>query len=322
MNSKVSELSGFVLALHAQAQTRGMSDLVNWAVSELADIIGFDAAWYGWAQVRPTGTVIHASTVYNLPDHYYGAWTEIADQDILVEQLIENPHCVAVYDRFGAAQTDGMETLSDRFGINKMATAMCLRPDRTASLYVSAYRGGAQAGEWTQGDCEFLQCAVDNISAAAGVAARNDLPSMDAQTASMFLSKHGATIVGLQEMRARFGHLWSRGNGDKVPRWLADYVDQPGEHLLIDQELVAKCEEVPADDGLAFYKVSLRPMRKFDLLTPRERDVAHVLVSGKSHKETARLLGVAPSTIRNQTQSIYAKLGVDNRASLAKHVSG
>ena len=265
-------------------------------------------------------TVIHASAVYDLPEHYYAAWTEIADQDILVEQFIKDPRCVPTYDRFGMVQTDGMETLADRFGIKKMATAMCLREDRTASLYVSIYRGGAHAQDWTAGDLEFLQCAVDNISAAAGVAAMNDLSAMDDHTASVFLSKHGATIVGLSNMRDRFGHLWSRRDGDRVPRWLADYVNQPGEHLLIDQELVANCEPVPALDGLTVYKVSLRPMRKFDLLTTRERDVAHVLASGKSHKETARLLGVAPSTIRNQTQSIYGKLGIDNRASLAKHV--
>ncbi|MEM8752230.1 MAG: LuxR C-terminal-related transcriptional regulator, partial [Pseudomonadota bacterium] len=65
---------------------------------------------------------------------------------------------------------------------------------------------------------------------------------------------------------------------------------------------------------------TLRPMRKFDLLTPRERQVARRLAEGESHKETARALGVSPSTIRNQTRSIYDKLGVENRASLAQAV--
>ncbi|MCZ4291697.1 helix-turn-helix transcriptional regulator, partial [Hoeflea alexandrii] len=31
----------------------------------------------------------------------------------------------------------------------------------------------------------------------------------------------------------------------------------------------------------------------------------------------ARMLGIAPSTVRNQTQSIYDKLGVNSRAGLA-----
>lgn len=320
MFTRISELSAFVLALNAQAQTRGTTDLVDWAVSHLADVIGFDSAWYGWAQVQSAGTLIHASSVYNLPEQYYAAWTEIADQDVLVEQFIENPRCIPTYDRFGDTQSDGMATFADRFGLKKMATAMCLREARSASLFVSAYRGGSHPRDWTLEETEFLQCAVDNISAAATIAARNDLVGPDDETTSFLLSKHGATLIGFNTMRERFGHLWTRGDGDRVPRWLADYVDQPGEHVLVDQGIVARCEHRSTSDGLGLYRVSLRPLRKFDLLTARERDVAYALSSGKSHKETAKLLGVAPSTIRNQTQSIYGKLGIDNRASLARHV--
>ena len=320
MFTKMSELSTFVLALNARAQSVGVAELVEWAVVHLSDFIGFDSAWYGWAQVQPTGPVIHASSTYNLPDHYYTAWMEIADQDVLVEQFIDDPRCVPTYDRLGEAQSDGMQTFADRFGLKKMATAMCLREGRSASLYVSAYRGGAHAQDWTPEETEFLQCAVDNISAAASVAAKNDLHCEESQTASILLNKHGVTLIGLDGMHERFGHLWTRGDGDKVPRWLADYIGRPGDHVLVDQGLVASFEHISTDDQLGLCKMSLRPLRKFDLLTARERDVAYALSYGKSHKEVAKLLGVAPSTIRNQTQAIYGKLGVDNRASLARHV--
>ena len=320
MNSNMRALSAFVLVLNAQAQKLGMVGLVDWAVSELSDVIGFDSAWYGWAQIRTENTVIHSSALLNLPTEYFAAWTEIADQDVLVAQFLENPYCVPTYNRIGNMQTDGMETHADRFGIKKMATAMSLRAARSASLYVSAYRNGQSAKDWTRAEKEFLQCAVDNISAAAEIAAMNDLQSENGQAATFFLSAQGATIIGLSNVRERFGHLWSRSDGDRVPRWLADYLDQPGEHVLIDRELVTSCEHVATSDGQGLYKVSLRPMRKFDLLTARERNVARILASGKTHKEAARLLGVAPSTIRNQTQSIYEKLRIDNRASLARHV--
>ena len=69
-------------------------------------------------------------------------------------------------------------------------------------------------------------------------------------------------------------------------------------------------------------KLTLRRLSAMDLLTHREREVARVLSSGKSHKEAARILGVAPATIRNQTQAIYSKLDIDNRASLATILTG
>mgnify|MGYP001600081166 CR=1 FL=1 len=313
-------LSAFVLDLNAQAQDHGMAGLVDWAVTELSDLIGFDSAWYGWAQIQTTSPVIHSSSLLNLPNDFFAAWTEISHQDVLVNQFVEDPLCVPTYDRQGTLQTDGMGTLADRYGIRKMATAMCLREARSASLYVSAYRSGQRAKNWSQEEKEFLQCAVDNISAAARIAAMNDLHSQNAQAATFFLSAQGATIIGLSNVRERFGHLWASSDGDQAPRWLAGFLDQPGEHVLVDRDLVASCEQAKTSDGQSLYKVSLRPLRKFDLLTARERDVAAILASGKTHKETARLLGVAPSTIRNQTQSIYEKLCIDNRASLTKHV--
>ncbi len=320
MSTTVSDLSAFVLELHGQARERGAASLVGWAVSNLAEMLGFDCAWYGWGQIRAKGSVIHASATLNLPDNYFEFWTEMADQDLLVDQFVKDPSCVPTYDRFGNRQTDGMEYLADAFGLSKMLTAICWRPDRTASFYLSAYRGGKHGRPWTAEDGEFLQCAVDHISSAAQVAAQNDLKAPDGGQASVFLSEYGATILGLGAMNDRFGHLWSRGDGDRVPRWLADYVDQPGEHVLLDQNLVATCEPLSGKDGLSWHKLTLRPLRKFDLLTNREQQVAQVLADGLSHKETAKVLGVAPSTIRNQTQSIYRKLDIDNRASLALHV--
>ncbi len=320
MGSSIKELSAFVLELNVQAQESGIDALVNNAVTSLAELMEFDSAWYGWAQVQQTGTIIHASSVYNLPDHYYRKWSEISDQDVLVDQFINDPTCVPVYDRYGSVQTDGMEHLSDTFGISQMVTAMCLRPERTASFFLSAYRGGPQARRWTRQEQEFLQCAIDNISFAAQIASANEPDEADAQSASLLLSHDGTALVGLSSACEKFGHLWSRNEGDRVPRWLSDYVGQPGEHVLVDQQLVATCECLRTPTGPELYRMSLRPMRKIDFLSARERRVAEVLANGHSHKEAARLLGVAPSTVRNQIQSIYAKLEIDNRASLAMHV--
>ena len=320
MLDRLSLFSAFVQDLTGQARDRDVPGLLSWAVRELSDILGFDCAWYGWAQIKPDGPVIHASTTYNLPEEYYRFWTQISSQDLLVKQFLDDPKCVPTYDRRGEVHTDGMQGLSDKFGLKSMATAMNLREGRSASLWVSAYRGGENARPWTAEECEFLQCAIDQMASAARLAASTEDLAAQGDGASIFFNERGVGIVGLTSMQERFGHIWSRQDGDCIPRFLAEYIDQPGEHLLIDRGLVAICEKLRDGDGLELQKMTLRPLRKFDLLTPREQQVARVLASGKSHKETARDLGVAPSTIRNQTQSIYSKLGVDNRANLAASV--
>jgi DNA-binding NarL/FixJ family response regulator len=72
---------------------------------------------------------------------------------------------------------------------------------------------------------------------------------------------------------------------------------------------------------MQLHRLSLRRLTRFDLLTRREQEVASLLADGKSHKEAARILSVAPATIRNQTQSIYSKMGVASRAELAVEVN-
>lgn len=320
MGSNIRELSAFILELNAKAQRSDTDALMSNAVSLLAEIMGFDCAWYGWAHVRQVDTVIHASSVYNLPEHFFDTWSEIADQDVIVDQLINHPTCVAMYDRFGDQQTDGMTHLSDTFGLSQMITARSLRPNRTASLFLSAYRGGSHATQWTSQEREFMQCAVNNISFAKQMAEANNPTKDNDQSASLLVSGTGTALVGLNSVCEKFGHLWSRQTGDRLPRWLSDYVGVPGEYTLFDQALVANCEVVQMPPGPDLYRMSLRPLRKFDLLSTRERQVAKVLVDGHSHKVAARMLGVAPSTVRNQVQSIYQKLEIDNRASLAKHV--
>jgi DNA-binding CsgD family transcriptional regulator len=317
MKDRLRLFSDFVQDLNDGASQRDAEDVLGWSTRELSNILGFDSAWYGWAQIRDDGAVIHASSTYNLPKTYFQSWTEMASQDLLAAQFVEDPDGVPTYDRGGEVHTDGMQHLADTYALKKMATAMNLRDGRSASLYISAYRGGGTSRAWSLEECEFLQCAVDHVAAAARMAASQEKQVHEDDASSILINERGVAIVGLNSMRERFGHIWSRQNGDRVPRFLTEYIDQPGEHLLIDHGLVANCERVTGGDGMALQKMTLRPLQKFDLLTARERDVARILASGKSHKETARMLGVAPSTVRNQTQSIYGKLQVDNRASLA-----
>jgi DNA-binding NarL/FixJ family response regulator len=52
-------------------------------------------------------------------------------------------------------------------------------------------------------------------------------------------------------------------------------------------------------------------------LTAREADVLGLLALGHANKAIARQLGIAPKTVSNHVERVYAKLGVSNRASAA-----
>ncbi len=57
-------------------------------------------------------------------------------------------------------------------------------------------------------------------------------------------------------------------------------------------------------------------------LTPAERQVAELAASGRSNREIADELVVSVRTVESQLSSVYAKLGVRNRAALARALAG
>lgn len=53
-----------------------------------------------------------------------------------------------------------------------------------------------------------------------------------------------------------------------------------------------------------------------DVLTEREREVAHMILRGHSVKSTASELGIAPETVRMHRKNLYLKLAVNSQSEL------
>jgi len=92
---------------------------------------------------------------------------------------------------------------------------------------------------------------------------------------------------------------------------LATLVEQCGHQLV----------ELAASPGLTV-RATTAQTRDFDalpeeppvLLTPREIEVLAALGNGLTNKETARLLGISPHTVKFHIESLFRKLGVTSRA--------
>ena len=320
MTSSLELFSEFVSELNARAVESDAQGLAHWAVDHLSNVVGFDCAWYGWAKLSSQSVEIYANSTLDLPEKYYDDWQDMSEQDLLAIDVLSDPNMVATYDRGGCIQTEGMVALSDGYGLNKMATALHFRPGQLASFYLSSYRGGKLAKNCSKDELTFLKCAIHQLSKAMELTAHEHLPRSTSQTVSIFVNENGNGIFGLKHLKDHFREHLPNWDAERLPKSLRDLVTRPGDHILRDLNLMVHSEAVAGENQMGLDKLILRPLTSFDLLAKREQAVAEVLAQGKSHKEIARILGVAPSTIRNQTQSIYAKLEVDNRVSLAAHL--
>jgi DNA-binding NarL/FixJ family response regulator len=59
----------------------------------------------------------------------------------------------------------------------------------------------------------------------------------------------------------------------------------------------------------------------YQRLTPREREVFHLVVEGKASKEISRLLGISVKTAENHRARLMEKLAVHNTAELVKYAA-
>lgn len=318
----ITGFSRFVTELNHRALEEDAEGLAGWAVGELSKTLGFDAAWYGWATLRTDCVEVYANATLNLPDDYHANWLLIADQDLLAAAIVENPDSVAQYDRRQRAQSDGMAYLADRYGLTRMATAMNGGVNSFASFYLSSYRVGTNSRAMTDDDRDFLKCAVDQLSGAMKLSPIGPGRPKSPSSVSLLVSESGIGLLGLSALREQFGDIWPRWTGDHLPEQLSRLIGRAGVHILPDRQLVVTIEATPRFQGVGLWRLTLRRLTKIDLLTNREKQIVSHLCAGQSAKEVALSLGIATATVRNQTQSIYHKLEVDNRAALALVANG
>ena len=80
--------------------------------------------------------------------------------------------------------------------------------------------------------------------------------------------------------------------------------------MLLQPEVMARILARTTDGPLAIPASS-----QADELTAREREVLQALARGERSKEIAHRLGISLRTVGSHITNIYAKLGVDSRAS-------
>ncbi|MCS7336853.1 MAG: response regulator transcription factor [Verrucomicrobiae bacterium] len=89
-------------------------------------------------------------------------------------------------------------------------------------------------------------------------------------------------------------------------------------YLLKDtpkEEILAAIRAVHAGQPIMPNRVADRLAQRMlrEDLSPRELDVLHALVKGRSNKEIAAALGISEPTVKTHLQNLFAKLGVQDR---------
>jgi DNA-binding CsgD family transcriptional regulator len=103
----------------------------------------------------------------------------------------------------------------------------------------------------------------------------------------------------------------------RLPYALAQWLESDGAKSLVRRRGTQRLTVKRADGA-----VLLEEAREEIQLTPRERQVLSWVARGKTNAEIARLLWLAPSTVRKHLENVYAKLGVNTRTAAVARFLG
>jgi len=134
------------------------------------------------------------------------------------------------------------------------------------------------------------------------------------RTASALLDEEGRIIAADTDFTALCLEEWP----DNIERIGADILDLRRNKTDAVAEVEGRTLHISVRRMAKHHHVTVRPKHELEKLPPRLLSIARLLGSGKSYKEVAKELGISPSTVTNQANQIYPRLGIKNKAELAR----
>ncbi|HKT94953.1 MAG TPA: LuxR C-terminal-related transcriptional regulator [Paraburkholderia sp.] len=316
------DLSGFLLSLHGAAREVPFEAFQAYALKLLKQLVPFDVARWGTVRRDARGARYHGPYLYNdSPD-------SIKEYELVRERDWAGMGCLA---HLGTA---GNLPLSALF-------AQCRDPGM--SNYLRRYRHmhglviGSRSGE------EGLLQVVSLYGA------YEDRPFDETQRKTLEVvfphlteALQTSRAFQMERIRPHGGEaVWSLAVCDAAGDFL--FVE-PGFRDLLRQEWPAAAHRALPGDlartagaaGQSSFQgravlffievvsdamfVRARARVPVDALSRRELEVAKLVTEGLTHKEIARLLAIAPATVRNHLQAIHERAGVHSNAELVQQI--
>jgi DNA-binding CsgD family transcriptional regulator len=313
-STDIASFSAFTVELHERSLTSDPVALFQWSQEKLTRSVGADCSWGGWVDLSGDEVDVCASIGYLLPSDFEHFWADMKHEDLLARDVMTTKSYFAAYDRQGDRHTDGMIALSDRYHLDKMAVVTADLQDRPVCLYLSTYRSGRASRNIGPSEANFLRCALDHLR----FLTLQRPPAGAPEAACLLVNREGRILSASAQALQFISWHWRGWKPGFLPAELN--CEQSPEHVrrLLDLGIAFSRRELGRGWGAPVYGLILRKANSYDHLTARERQIADEIANGRTHKEIAKMLVISPATVRNHTQTILMKLGVHNKAALAK----
>lgn len=293
-------------------------DLVFASVSRY---LPFESAGWGTFAVTPTGPKVHSVHVYQLPMQMMLEYEAVKQFDTLSAKALSKPgRTINVsIDNTRWKLHPAIVAHVRKWGLDHSLGTIHVDPHLNICHAISLYRGAGsrsfKSGERIQKQLLMTHMVEAwNMNAMRYMEQPNETRQQTGQVLAV-VDREGMIYnadAGLHEL---MGHEFPHWVGPQLPLEIRKNVCAVEPRVFRGERV--SCNQVRLSaDGMIL--VCVRPVSAVDRLTARETTAAALFAGGKSHKEIAIEMRISPTTVRNQLQSVYQKLGVVNKIELAR----
>jgi DNA-binding CsgD family transcriptional regulator len=280
--------------------------------------IEFDGAVFGFGQAHQPALRISAACVHGRDPTLLEDYAHVSHADPVTAEFLRRPRAPLVIDArttYARAGHVGLATMVARHDLRHLMLFGDRSNDRGPLRWVVLYRGtdrpfDAEAADRLWSVWQHISCSLDLNCAFT-------LDREEAQRSSRALAlvdAFGAFEAVDPAFHALLAREWPQNDGMRLPRAVASAMSS-------GERFAGRSIEIAFRRLGPHVLCRARHREHVVELTTREQLVAEHYAQGLSHKEVAQLLRVSPNTVRTQLASVYRKLGVGDKVTLARRLT-
>ena len=315
----LASLNEAIRDIHALGRTAQATAFKARALELVEGAIAFDSAM--WGSGPATAKTLHDVYLHRQPARIVEAYSAgFRSEDLLRNAAYARPGTTIdlfdLIDPTAWRETRIYREFARPFGIE---CALCTaQVERSSGLisFVSLWRRNPRR-PFTDGDRLRKQLLMPHlIEAFAAHRAwhlRERLAYWDHGRAMAVFDEQGVVHQSLGGFVALMNREWPQWSGRQLPPALS-------RHLAREPEFRGRQIMIRSSKFDSLRLLEVRARRQVDALTGREKEVALRYARGEPYTAIAQGLQLAGTTVRNQIARVYRKLGVANKAELARRL--
>lgn len=313
----VEEFSALVLHLYRTATLLSMEEFQKQLFETTKPLLRFDVGVWSMGWLAPHGLVIHGVHIHGeIPDAPESA-EPVRQHDALARIALATPgrtQNICLSDPAWSAQ-ENMRAQCLRHGIKNALCTVTREPTLNLVHFLSLHRADPQR-RYREDERLLKQRLMPHLVEAytinRGWNTRFHLLHEERRQTRALADGKGALHSASEEFLALLRVEWPDWQGPLLPTPVCATLAESGRHHYLGQDVVVYANPVGG-----WYVLGARRKLPVDALSRRELAIARLFAQGRNHKHIAKQLRLSPTTVRSHLQSIYRKLDVSDKATLA-----